>query len=208
MMHVIIGEGLHDEDYVGSHTVGFDELAEHVVPVHAGVGGGRDRASPADDIRTLAREYATTEPSMIRVGVALERSTGGGNAARAVFSLPALVGAWRKVGGGVLQMPIWAFPVRWDELHGPHPQRRHRPHHQPVAPRRGARRRVRRPAGQGAVRLQLQPGGRHLGAARACSSGLARDDLFTVVSEHFVTDTARYRRHRPARRRWRWSRTT
>jgi anaerobic selenocysteine-containing dehydrogenase len=128
---------------------------------------------------------------MIRVGVALERSTGGGNAARAVFALPALVGAWRQVGGGVLQMPIWAFPIKWDDLQGAHPN-------------------------ADSVRIVNQwrlgdvltgaSGGAPVKAlfvynsnpATVTSSqqqvleGLARDDLFTVVSDHFVTDTARY----------------
>ena len=120
MMHVIIAEDLVDADYVANHTVGYHDLVDHVAtctPEWAAVETG----IPAEDIRTLAREYAAASPSLIRVGVALERSSGGGNAARAVFSLPSLVGAWREVGGGVLQMPIWAFPVNWDELHGPHP---------------------------------------------------------------------------------------
>ena len=55
---------------------------------------------PAEDIRTLAREYAASEPSMIRIGVAIERHAGGGQTVRSIACLPALVGAWRKVGGG------------------------------------------------------------------------------------------------------------
>ncbi len=70
---------------------------------------------PADDIRKLAREYATTRPSVIRIGVAVERHSGGGQTVRALTCLPALVGAWRDVGGGILQLPIWAFPVKWDD---------------------------------------------------------------------------------------------
>ncbi|MGF1597554.1 MAG: molybdopterin-dependent oxidoreductase [Acidimicrobiales bacterium] len=190
LMHVIIGEGLHDAGYVADHTVGFDELAAHVERYTPDWAEG-ETGIPADDIRTLARELATTPPAMIRVGVALERSTGGGNAARAVFALPALIGSWREVGGGVLQMPIWAFPVAWDELHGPHPT-------------------------ADTVRIinQWELGRALTGgfdgppiealfvynsnpavvtsAQRSVLDGLARDDLFVVVSEHFVTDTARY----------------
>jgi anaerobic selenocysteine-containing dehydrogenase len=190
MMHVIVGEGLHDEEYVTNHVAGFDELVEHVQKYTPEWAEG-ETGIAADDIRTLATEYATTQPSMIRVGVALERSTGGGNAARAVFSLPALVGAWRHVGGGVLQMPIWAFPVRWDVLQGAHPA-------------------------ADTVRIvnQWQLGRALAGdldgppvaalfvynsnpavvtsAQAEVLAGLARDDLFVVVSDHFVTDTARY----------------
>ena len=65
-------------------------------------------------MRKLAREFATTQPSVIRMGVAIERHAGGGNAVRALSCLPALVGSWRHCGGGILHMPIWAFPVNWD----------------------------------------------------------------------------------------------
>jgi anaerobic selenocysteine-containing dehydrogenase len=190
LMHEIIGNDWIDRGYVEQHTVGFDELSA-LVATCTPEWAATETGIAAEDIRTLAREYATAQPSMIRVGVALERSSGGGAAARAVFALPALVGAWRHVGGGVLQMPIWAFPVRWDVLHGEHV------------------------AGEGARivnQWQLGPAlsgeldGPPIealfvynsnpavvaGGQGAVLRGLARDDLFTVVSEHFVTDTARF----------------
>src|SRR5215469_4493207 len=110
MINVIIGEGLTDEAYVRDHTVGYDELAERVrgyTPEWA----SDQTAIPAGDIRTLAREYAATQPAMIRIGVAVERHAGSGQAVRSIACLPALVGAWRHVGGGMLQMPASAFPV-------------------------------------------------------------------------------------------------
>jgi anaerobic selenocysteine-containing dehydrogenase len=189
MMHVILGEGLADVDYLERFTAGHEELAAHVggcTPEWAAAETG----IPAEDIRTLAREFATAQPSLIRIGVALERHPGGGNAARAIFSLPALVGAWRHPGGGVLQMPIYAFPLRWDVLHGPH----------------------RDPEGT-RVLNQWRLGESLTGAAGPpvqalfvynsnpavvtsgqdlVRKGLAREDLFTVVHDHFVTDTARY----------------
>jgi anaerobic selenocysteine-containing dehydrogenase len=110
MMHVIITEGLHDKDYVDAHTVGFDELVEHVASCTPEWAAG-ETGIAADDIRTLAREYAATQPSMIRVGVALERSSGGGNASvpcsrAACLGRCVASGRWRRL----LQMPIWAFP--------------------------------------------------------------------------------------------------
>ena len=170
MMHVIIGEGLHDAAYVEQHTVGFEQLAEHVVqytPEWAAAETGID----ADDIRTLAREYAAAEPSMIRVGVALERSSGGGNAARAV-SRPA--GAGRRLAQGRRWGAADAdlgVPRQVGRAARTAPRRRRRPHHQPVAVGRGARRRRPGPADQGAVRLQLQPRRRHLGAAGRAATG-------------------------------------
>jgi len=192
MMHVIFAEGLADEDYLASHTVGAAELAEHVKQ-YTPEWAAEQTGLAADDIRTLAREYAAAEPSMIRIGVAIERSAAGGNAARAIFCLPALVGAWRHVGGGVLQMPIWAFPVNWDDLHGPHP-------------RADEVRIVNQWRLGDALTGQLGGDGPPVKALfvynsnpavviagqRSVLEGLSREDLFTVVSEHFMTDTARY----------------
>jgi anaerobic selenocysteine-containing dehydrogenase len=191
MMNVIISEGLTDDDYIARHTTGFDELAERAaafpperVEELTGV--------PADDVRLLAREFAASQPSAIRVGVAVENHPQGGQAFRAIFSLPALVGAWRHVGGGVLEMPLWAFPVQWDAL---------------------SQTQLIRPGTRVVNSLQLAAAlTGELGldppvkALMVCNAnpvviipeqdkllrGLARDDLFTVVSDHFVTDTARY----------------
>src|SRR5262249_42026100 len=77
MMNVIITEDLVDHDYVDKYTLGYDELkarAEQYSPERVSSITG----IPAEDIRKLAREYATNQPSAIREGVALERSPGGG----------------------------------------------------------------------------------------------------------------------------------
>ena len=117
MMNVIIGEGLTDEDYVGDYTRRL-RRAGRARRGSTPRNGRRSRpASRPTDIRTLAREYATTQPSMIRIGVAIERHAGGGQTVRSIACLPALVGAWRHVGGGLLQLPLWAFPVNWGALH-------------------------------------------------------------------------------------------
>src|SRR5439155_5900683 len=96
----------------------YDELVERVQQ-YPPEWAAAETGIPAEDIRTLAREYATSQPSMIRIGVAIERHAGGGQTVRAAACLPALVGAWRRVGGGILQLPIWAFPVKWETLMRP-----------------------------------------------------------------------------------------
>lgn len=191
MIHVIIREGLVDRDYVDRHTIGFDELSAHVAeytPAFAAAETGID----AEVIRTLAREYATAQPSAIRIGVAIERSAGGGQLVRAIACLPALVGAWRRPGGGLLQLPLWAFPVRWDRLHR--------------ADLAAPGTRVINQWKLGAAltgSLPLDPPIRALFVYNSnplvvapdqlrLQQGLAREDLFTVVSEQFMTDTARY----------------
>lgn len=190
MMHVIVTEGLADEEYASNHLLGYDELPEHVAEYTPEWAAG-ETGLGADDIRTLAREFATAEPAMIRVGVAIERSTSGGNATRAIYSLPALTGAWRNVGGGVLQMPIWAFPIDWDTLHGPH------------ADPDGVRiinqwrlgdalaGKLPGPPVKALMVYNANPAVVTSGQA-SILEGLGREDLFTVVSEHYLTDTARY----------------
>jgi anaerobic selenocysteine-containing dehydrogenase len=190
MMHTLIEEDLIDRDYVERHTVGFEAL--------------RDRASrfspdavaavtglAAEDIRRFAREYAQRQPSVIRLGVAPERHPGGAQGMRAIGCLPALVGAWRHVGGGILQMPIFV-PVRFERLS------------RPDWIRPGTRVINLLKAGEALTgRLDLDPPIRSVFVwntnpvsqvpdANRVVEGLAREDLFTVVSEQFLTDTARY----------------
>jgi anaerobic selenocysteine-containing dehydrogenase len=191
MMHVIINEGLVDQDYVDRYTVGYDKLAERAgtcTPEWAeGITGVR-----AEDIRRFAREYATTQPAAIRIGVALERSYGGSQAIRAVTCLPALVGAWRHVGGGILQFPVWEHPYRFDVICRPDLI----------------------PEGTQVVNI-LQLGRALLGELPLKTpirslmvwntnpvtqspetdkiiAGLQREDLFTIVADHFLSDTASY----------------
>jgi anaerobic selenocysteine-containing dehydrogenase len=191
MMNVIISEGLIDQDYVDNYTTGYDELVQRAKDYPPEKMAAITGIS-ADDIRKLAREYATTRPSVIRIGVAVERHAGGGQTVRALTCLPALVGAWRDVGGGILQLPIWAFPVKWENLM------------RPDWLKPGTR--VLNQWKLGAAltgEMQLDPPIQSLfvynanpavviGEQEKVLKGLARDDLFTVVSEHFITDTARY----------------
>ena len=191
MMNVIIAEGLVDYDYVEKYTLGFDELkarAANYPPERVAEITG----IPVADIQTLAREYATTQPSAIRQGVAIERSRGGGQAIRAITCLPALVGAWRHVGGGTAEMPIWEFPTRFDRICRP----------DFIKP--GTR--VINELELGSAlsgEMALDPPIKSLfvynsnpvsqaPAQAKIVQGLQREDLFMVVSELFITDTARY----------------
>jgi anaerobic selenocysteine-containing dehydrogenase len=191
MINVIIEEDLYDHDYVEQYTLGFDELksraAEFPAERVAAITG-----IPAEDIRTLSREYAKCQPSAIRQGVAVERSPGGGDAIRAITILPALVGAWRHVGGGAVEMPIWEFPFNFA----------HMCRADWIKP--GTRVVNELDLGQALTgEMKLDPPIQSLfvynsnpvsqaPAASKIVDGLMREDLFTVVSELFITDTARY----------------
>jgi Molybdopterin oxidoreductase len=115
MINMILHEDLIDHDYVEKYTLGFDELKQRA-SIYPPEKVAAITGVPANHIRQLAREYATTQASVIRIDVAIERHAGGGQAVCAVTCLPALVGAWRHVGGGLLQMPVWAFPIQWGTL--------------------------------------------------------------------------------------------
>jgi len=134
LINVIIRENLVDCEYVASYTIGFPEL-ERRASEYSPERVSSITAIPAADIVRLAREYATSQPAAIRIGVAIERNRSGGQAVRAICSLPALVGAWRRVGGGVVGQMGRSKPARF------HPAR-HAPL-QPVQSPRGIDRKIR-----------------------------------------------------------------
>jgi anaerobic selenocysteine-containing dehydrogenase len=180
-----------DQAWVERHTAGFPELAERAaeftpdyVESVTGV--------PAEDVARFAREFATIQPSVIRMGVALERHAGGGQTIRAVCAIPALTGSWRHVGGGLLQMPLWEFPVDWARVSRP----------DFIQP--GTRVVNNLQLGRALVGdMKLDPPimGLYIYNTNPVSQapetnkivqGLSREDLFFVTAEHFVTDTAAY----------------
>ena len=191
MMNVIIAEDLVDHDYVARHTVGYDELkaraAEFPPETVAAITG-----IPVPDIQKLARGFATSQPSVIRMGVAIERNANGGNAVRALACLPALVGAWRHCGGGIMHMPIWAFPVKWDAISRPD----WIPEGTPVVNqwRLGPALTGELPLATPIQSLFVFNSNPMVVASEQAKieRGLLREDLFTVVSEQFLTPTARY----------------
>ena len=78
MIHVIIKENLIDRDYIDKHTVGYDELTARARQSYTPEFAARETGISVEDIVKLAREYATTPPSVVRIGVAVERHAGGG----------------------------------------------------------------------------------------------------------------------------------
>lgn len=191
VMNVIIAEGLVDQDYVDNYTVGYAELAERAstrTPEWAEAITG----VPAADIRKLAREFATTPPAAIRLGVALERNYGGSQAIRAAACLPALVGAWRHVGGGALQFPVWEHPYRFDVIS--------RPDLIPEGTQVVNNLQLGRVL-LGEIELKVPIRSMMVWNTNPVTQapetdkiiqGLQREDLFLVVADHFLSDTAAY----------------
>jgi anaerobic selenocysteine-containing dehydrogenase len=191
LMHVIIGERLYDADYIERYTAGFDELArkvEEFPPARVAEWTGL----PASDIVALAREYATVRPAVIRANYGLQRSERGGMAVRLIALLPALVGSWRDPGGGLQLSTSGAFRFNLPSLQLPELQQ--------IPLGRPGRLVNMSELGHALTQLADPP---VKAMVVYCSNpaavapdqntvfrGLARPDLFTVVLDHFKTDTA------------------
>ncbi|HEY3988830.1 MAG TPA: molybdopterin-dependent oxidoreductase [Acidobacteriaceae bacterium] len=194
MMHVIFAEGLEDRAYIEQHTVGAKELAERAQeypPERVAAWTGMT----AEEIRALAREYATTQPAVIRLNYGIQRSENGGTAARAVCMLPLLTGAWKRLGGGLQLSTSGAFRFNSQTLE--------RPDLMYASPLGRAARVVNMSRLGHALTELSDPPVKALfvynsnPAAIAPNQntvlrGMARPDLFTVVHEQFWTDTADY----------------
>jgi anaerobic selenocysteine-containing dehydrogenase len=193
MMHVIIGENLYDADYVARYTEGLDGLRERVkqwAPARAAELTG----IPAEDIVTLAREYASTRPAVIRLNYGVQRSERGATAVRTISLLPALTGSWKEVGGG-LQLSV-------SQAHQFNRAGVERADLQQLALGREARMINMSQLGSALTEINDPPvkamvvyNSNPAAIApnqNAVMRGLSREDLFTVVLEQFRTDTADY----------------
>ena len=189
LMHIIFRDGLHDQDYLDRYCIGGEQLkqraAEYDPQRVAEITG-----LPSAIIETLAHEYATTAPAVVRINYGLQRHAGGGMAVRTLACLPAVIGAWRHAAGGILLSTSGTFPINYAALERPDLI----------------------PAGTRTINMS------ELGAALTTLDdppvkalfvynsnpasiapdlenvrrGLERDDVFTVVHEQFWTDTTRY----------------
>jgi anaerobic selenocysteine-containing dehydrogenase len=105
MMRAIVDAGLADEEWCRAHADGYedllDSLAGHSVEDCAAICG-----VPAEDIARVGREFATTRPALVRLGVGAQRHMGAPTAYSTIASLPALTGAWRDRGGGCSYIPL------------------------------------------------------------------------------------------------------
>ena len=194
LMHELITHDWLDEDYIARHVEGFEALRERALawpPERAAAECGLAAA----DIRELAREYGTTRPAAIRLNYGMQRAAGGGNAVRLIALLPCLTGAWRhRAGGLLLSASGWFKSVRGDAaLQKPELLAGRRPRTinmttigddllREASPAFG-------PKIEALVVYNSNPVAVAPQSARVVQ-GFARGDLFTVVLEHFMTDTA------------------
>lgn len=194
LMHELIVNDWLDHDYLAQHVEGWPALRERALtwpPERVAEVCGIS----ADEVRGLARDYGTTAPAAIRLNYGMQRVRGGGNATRLIALLPCLVGAWRhKAGGMLMSASGWFKPVRNDAwLQRPDLLAGRQPRTLNMST-----------VGQDLLRESSPDFGPKVEAlvvynsnpvavapqSRQVVAGFARDDLFTVVLEHFLTDTA------------------
>lgn len=190
MLQVIVSEGLLDSDFIDQNLLGFDEFAGTILPDCSPERMAAVCGLSAETIRRMAREYAAARAPFIRLGSGLTRYANGAMNVRCITCLPAVSGAWYKPGGGLLcgtstggafplarvtREDMMAKPTRiinmnqlghaLTELRDPPVLSLYVYHSNPAS---------------------IAPD------QNAIIRGLEREDLFTVVHERFMTDTARY----------------
>lgn len=192
LMHELIVHDWLDPDYIERHTLGWEALRERALqwpPERAAQVCG----VPVQQIIDLARDYGTTKPAAIRLNYGMQRVRGGGNAVRAVACLPALVGAWRDRAGGLLLSASGHFPVDRQTLHRPDLLAGRQPRTINMVTigddllREGSA--DFGPKIEALIVYNSNPVAVAPESARVVQ-GFEREDLFTVVLEHFQTDTA------------------
>jgi anaerobic selenocysteine-containing dehydrogenase len=198
VVHELIINDWLDHDYIAQHTVGWEQLKARALTWDC------ERAElvcgvPAVQIASLARDYGMSlvsqTPAAIRLNYGMQRARGGGNATRAVACLPALIGAWRHRAGGLLLSSSGMFPVNKAALQRPDLLADKTPRTinmstigndllRPASREFG-------PKVEALIVYNSNPVAVAPESAKVVQ-GFAREDLFTVVLEHFQTDTADY----------------
>ena len=190
IMHVLFAEGLADEAFLQEYTVGHEELRRHVLQYDpdtvAAITG-----VPREDIIKLARLYGKTSPSLIRIGNGLQHHDNGGMIVRTIACLPAITGQWTVKGGGAIKGNTAFLAYNTKALQRPDLLNGRTP-------------RVINMNQLGKALLEIaDPPIRSLFVyssnpavvapeANKVRKGLVREDLFTVVHDLFLTETARY----------------
>lgn len=189
IMHVLFKKGLTDEAFLEEYTTGHKELREHVKQYDPDTVEGITGVSK-EDILTLARMYAETSPSLIRIGNGLQHHDNGGMSIRTISCLPALTGQWLYKGGGAMKSNSSFLSYNETALQRPDLLKDRTPRSFNMNQ-------------LGSVLTNASPSIDSLFVyscnpavvtpeANKVREGLLREDLFTVVHDLFLTETAAY----------------
>jgi anaerobic selenocysteine-containing dehydrogenase len=189
IMHILVRDRLANRDYIARHTLGFDQVEREILPKFTPARTSEITGIAVADIEKLAAMYGRAKAALIRLGEGMTRLAQGGQALRTVALLPGVSGHYAVKGGGALLLTAASCDLNYAA--------------------------VRKPSGPAATRLvnHLRLGEALLTMddppirslyvsannpavtcpeAHKVRQGLAREDLFTVVHDPFLTDTARY----------------
>lgn len=189
VMHILVRDGLADRDYIAKHTLGFDTVERDVLPRFTPARTAEITGLSVADIERFAAMYGNAKAALIRLGEGMTRLANGGQALRTVVLLPGVSGHYAVKGGGALLLTAASCDLNYAA--------------------------VRKPSGPATARMvnHLRLGEELLNMkdppiralyvsannpAVTCpevhkvQKGLSREDLFTVVHDPFMTDTARY----------------
>jgi anaerobic selenocysteine-containing dehydrogenase len=189
LLHVVLAEGKEDREFIAQHTVGWDAFRRRIAEFPP------DRAAeitglPTASIVELGRRIADTRPTGIKVGIGLQRHGGGGMAVRTITCIPGVTGDWRYPGGGACYDTRGFYGLNWPALW--RDDLRARPARELHMTRLGeGLLELDDPPVQALFVYGSNPAASIPGQPRVLR-GLARSDLFTVVVEHFLTDTTRH----------------
>ncbi|WP_296902251.1 molybdopterin-dependent oxidoreductase [uncultured Megasphaera sp.] len=188
LMHVLDRDGLTDKAFLKEKVLGWERLKEKILPKYTPAETERLTGVPAADVVAFAHAYGKARAPFIRLGSGQSRYRNGATTTRLITCLPAAVGAWGKAGGGLLTSAGAS-----------------KAYHKEIVTHSDWKRpgtRVVNMCRLGEA-LTQDDSIRSLfvySSNPACTApdqnqvlrGLMRDDLFTVVHERFMTDTARY----------------
>lgn len=188
MGHEILRNNWQDADFLQQHAMGLDEYRKacEAWPLSK---AAEFCGVSIDRLLAITKAFATSPSSFIRIGYGMTRNEGGGNAMRAISLLPSLIGAWKKPGGGAMLSTSGGFPLNRSRCGGQHLVRPHT-RHANMNCLASELERIDQPV-KALFVFNSNPAAVAPDSSRV-RAGLLREDLFTVVLEHFQTDTADY----------------
>ncbi|MDQ1144256.1 anaerobic selenocysteine-containing dehydrogenase [Bacillus sp. SORGH_AS 510] len=189
VMHILFAENMTDDDFLQSYTVGHEELREHVKQYDPGT-VSTITGVPVEDIYKLARIYGTTFPSFIRIGNGPQHHDNGGMFVRTISCLPALTGQWLVKGGGAIKGNSAYLAFNTSALQRPD-----------LLKIKSTRTINMNQIGEALMTLDPPIQSMYVygsnpavvaPSSRRVREGLGREDLFLVVHDLFLTETALY----------------
>ena len=189
IMHVLFRDGLQNSQYLDEMTAGWEELRERVLRDYSPARVAKICRLPVETVERLAYLYGTKRPTFIRLNYGLQRHAGGGSAVRAIAILPAITGAWDDIGGGCQLSSSGTFGINFSKV-----ERRDIPCKSRTINMSSigdALTEIDNPPVKAMIVYNSNPASVAPDRQKV-RRGLRREDLFTVVIEHFQTDTADY----------------